>query len=83
MLKLVGRFSNLSMSNLSTSDFKLAKYNFLAKDDVLIHVRFFKTVFVAELDKSNSTFSFSPKDFGCGKYSLIYTMSFIINLTIK
>ena len=33
LLKLVSTFFNLSMSNLSTSDFKLAKSAFLAKDD--------------------------------------------------
>ena len=27
--------------------------------------------------KSNSIFTFAPKDFGFGKYSLIYTMSFL------
>ena len=35
------------MSNLSTSDFKLAKSVFLAKDDVSTPVGFFKSVFVA------------------------------------
>ena len=28
-------------------------------------------------DKSNTTFTFAPKDFGFGIYSLIYTMSFL------
>ena len=46
-MKLVGTFFNLSMSNLSTSDFKLAKSLFLAKDDVSTLVGFFKSVFVA------------------------------------
>ena len=34
MLKLVGIFSSLSIPNLSTLDFKLAKSTFLGKDDV-------------------------------------------------
>ena len=45
--KLVGRFYNLSISNLSTSDIKLAKSTFLAKDDVSVPVVFFKSIFVA------------------------------------
>ena len=44
--KLVGRFYNLSISNLSTSDIKLAKSTFLAKDDVSVSVVFFKSIFV-------------------------------------
>ena len=35
------------MSNLSTSDFKLAKSLSLAKDDLSTPVAFFKSVFVA------------------------------------
>ena len=34
LLKPLGTFFNLSLSNLSISDFKLAKSAFLAKDDV-------------------------------------------------
>ena len=34
LIKLVGRFFNLSISNISASDFKLIKSAFLAKDDV-------------------------------------------------
>ena len=30
-----------------------------------------------EIDKSDSTFTFSPKDFCFGKYSDFYTMSFL------
>ena len=75
--KLVGTFFNLSICNLSTLDIRLAESTFLAKNDISIPVTFYKSVFVAGLDKSNSTFSF-PKDFGPGKYSLIYTMSFLL-----
>ena len=42
---------------------------------LLLH--FFKSVSVAQLDKHNSTFTFAPKEFGFGKYSLIYTMPFL------
>ena len=41
LLKLVGTFFSLSISNLSTSDFTLAKSTFLAKDYVSIPVAFF------------------------------------------
>ena len=34
LLKPLGTFFNLSLSNLSISDFELAKSAFLAKDDV-------------------------------------------------
>ena len=44
---------------------------------------FFKSAFVAELDKSNSTFTFVPKEFGFGKYPLIYTMPFFIYPAIE
>ena len=49
----------------------------LAKSDVSGPVAFFKSAFVAWLDKSNSTFTFAPKGFGFWKYSLIDTMSFL------
>ena len=42
---------------------------------LLLH--FFKSVFVASLEKFNSTFTLPPKDFCSGKYSLIYTVFFI------
>ena len=72
LLKLVGTFFNLSMPNLSTSDFKLAKSVFLAKSDVSTLVAFFKSVFLAS------------KKLGFGKYSLIYTISFLpIQLLIE
>ena len=47
LLKSTGTSNNLSASNLSTLDFKLAKSIFLAKDYVSIPVAFFKSVFVA------------------------------------
>ena len=39
--------SNLSISNLSTPDFKLAKSEFLANSDVLMSVALFKSDFVS------------------------------------
>ena len=45
--KLVGTFLNLSISDLSTSDFKLVKSICLAKDDVSSLVALFKYIFVA------------------------------------
>ena len=38
---------------------------------------------VIERFHCNSTFTFASEDFGFGKYSLIYTMSFFINLTVE
>ena len=67
---------------LSTLDFKLAKLPFLGKDGVSILAAFFRCVFVAKLDKSNLIFTF-PKDFRSGKYSLIYTMFFLVNPFVK
>ena len=66
------------MFNLSTSDFKLAKSSFLGKLDVSISISFFKSVFVSQLDKSNSTFTFASKEFGFGKYWLSYNMFFYL-----
>ena len=66
-LKVFSIFLNLSISNLSTSDFKLAKSVFLAKSDASAPVSFFKSPFVAWLDKPNSTFTLAPKDFGFEK----------------
>ena len=77
MLKFPGTFFNLSISKLSTSDFKLAKSVFLAKFNVFTPVAFFKSAFLGQIDKSNSTFTLPPEDFGFGKYSLIYIMSFL------
>ena len=47
LFKLLSTFFNLSISNLSTSDFKLAKSVFLARDDVSNRVALFKSAFVA------------------------------------
>ena len=47
LFKLLSTFFNLSISNLSTSDFKLAKSVFLARDDVSTRVALFKSAFVA------------------------------------
>ena len=66
------------MFNLSTSDFKLAKSSFLGKLDVSISILFFKSVFVSQLDKSNSTFTFASNEFGFGKYWLSYNMFFYL-----
>ena len=45
--KLFGTLFNLSISNLSTSDFKLVKSTFLANSDVSTSVAFLKSAFVA------------------------------------
>ena len=47
LLKPTGTGASLSMSDLSTSVFKLAKFVFSAKLEVSICVIFFKSVFVA------------------------------------
>ena len=47
LLKLLGTFFNLLISNLSTLDFKLAKPTFLAHFDITTPVAFFKSDFVA------------------------------------
>ena len=47
LLKSTGIGTNLSMSNLSTSAFKLAKFVFSAKLEVSTCVTFSKSVFVA------------------------------------
>ena len=46
LLKLVGTFFHLFISNLSTSDFKLAKSLFLAKSHVWTRVAFLESAFV-------------------------------------
>ena len=53
MFKLLGTIFNLSISNLSTSDFKLAKSVFSAKSDASTPAAVFKSAFVAQLDKYN------------------------------
>ena len=47
LLKLVGTFSNLSISNLSILDFKLAKSTFLANFNESTPTAFFKSHIVA------------------------------------
>ena len=47
LLKSTGTGTSLSISNLSTSVFKLAKFDFSAKLLTLTCDRFFKSVFVA------------------------------------
>ena len=47
LFKPVGTFSSLSLPNLPTSDFKLAKSTFLANFDVLTTVALLKSAFVA------------------------------------
>ena len=54
---IVDKFVYLSTSDFSTLDFNLAKSTFLANFYVSIPVAFFKSDFVAKLDKSNSTFT--------------------------
>ena len=56
-------------SNLSTFDFEVAK------SDVSIPVAFFKSDFVAQWDKSNSTLTLPSKGFSLRKYH-----SFILNI---
>ena len=46
LLKSTGTVTNFSISNLSTSAFKLTKSDFAANLDVLIPVAFFKSVFL-------------------------------------
>ena len=66
MLKLVGTHFNLSISNLSTSAFKLTRSDFAANLDVSIPVTFLESDFVAQLDKSTLTLTSPPN----GSYSL-------------
>ena len=47
LLKSTGTGTNLSISSLSTSVFKLAKFDFSAKLEVSIPVASFKSAFVA------------------------------------
>ena len=46
LLKLIGTFFNVSLSDLFTSDFKLVKSDFLAKSEVSTLAQFFKSTFV-------------------------------------
>ena len=47
---------------------KLAKLTFLANVDVSTTATFFKSAFIALLDKCNSNFTFFPKGLSSGKY---------------
>ena len=49
--------------------------SFLVNRDVLTHVAFYKSAFVIWLDKSVSTFLFSPNVFGLEKYSILVNLS--------
>ena len=64
LLKQLGTFFNLSISNLSTSDFKSAKSVFLAKSNVSTTAAFLKSASVQLLHLFL-------------KISLIYAMSFL------
>ena len=82
MLKSSEIVFNLSISNLSRWDFKLAKSAFLAKDDVSTPVVFFKSAFIAYLDKFTLTLM-SPANGSNGlrKYWLIFIQdNFILRL---
>ena len=56
LLKLRGVVSNLSISYLLISHFMLPKSVFLVNFGAAVLVAFFKSSFVAQLDKPNSTF---------------------------
>ena len=69
LLKSTGMDTSLSISNLSTSVFKLAKFDFSAKLLTSPCDTFFKSVFVEEADKSTLTLISPPKgSYGLGKY---------------
>ena len=71
LLKSTGNGANLSISNLSTSVFKLAIFAFSEKLEVSTCVTFFKSIFVAYLERSNLMLIFPPKLLnGSGKYWL-------------
>ena len=61
LVKSLGTAVNLSISNLSTSVFKLARIFFDAELLISACVTFFRSVFVAQLLKSNSTLMFLPE----------------------
>ena len=69
---------SLSMSNLSTLDFKLTKSIILAKEYVSTPVAFSRSAFLKEL---TNLITLPPKDFDSGKYSLIYTVFLSIQLS--
>ena len=73
LLKSTGTGANLSMSNLSTSVFRLAKFAFNAKLEVSKCVTFFRSVFAAQFERSTVTLIFPTKPLnGLGKYLLIF-----------
>ena len=59
--KSLGTGVNLSISSLPTSVFKLVKFDFSAKLPTSSCDTFFKSVFVAQLDKSTLTLMSPPK----------------------
>ena len=61
LFKSTGTGPNFSMCDLSTSVFRLAKFVFSAKFEVSICVIFFRSVFVAWLERSTLTLIFPPK----------------------
>ena len=61
------------MSNLSASTFGLIKSDFAASLNVSVLVAFFKSVFVAKLDKSTLTLIYPPN----GSYGLGSIDSFV------
>ena len=64
------------MSTLSTLDFKLAKSTFLSNFDVLTW--FFKSAFVAQLDKSNLQLNSSKISIIVVPYIYIYIYIYLI-----
>ena len=85
LLKSPGIFFNLSTFILSTSVYKLPKFDFSAKLEVSNPFASFKSAFVAQLDKSTLTLIFPPKAFIWLRKVLahFYITSFFINPTIK
>ena len=69
LLKSTGTVTNLSMSNLSTSVFKPAKFVFNANPEVSTCAIFLTSAFLAYLDKSTLTLISLPNGlYGFGKY---------------
>ena len=78
LLKSTGTVFNLSASILSTSAFKPAKSDFDAKLDVSAPIAFFKSVFIAKLDKFSLTVkSMSPPK---GSYNLENYLLIVYNI---
>ena len=68
LAKSSGTGVHFAMSNLSTSVFELARFTFDAKLLMSTCVTFLKSVFVAELLRSNSTLMVCPELLYGGKY---------------